>query len=282
MVNQNYLERMGLFEPEILRNPETYTSHLIDLQRRYKKLLATKFQNYENPIGIEVELENYINQEDRFNLTLWNKTEDGSLKKYGVELVSIPLKKHMIDYALMELGQFFYENPEITVGHRTSIHVHCNVGRLTEPQLLALMALYAAYEECFFAFVDKIREGNSYCYHLVGTDTKLRYEGTKYCAFNISPILRQGTVEFRHLEGTKDMTKIRRWIALCAKLVNFVHTLDKDKAHEEALDMLCSKQFDVLGEAIWGATFVFFNKEMIEFSTNKGVPWGVALIERNT
>jgi hypothetical protein len=281
MANQNYLERVGLFEPEILRSGEMYSGLMYELLKKYGHLPNLKFQNYENAVGIEVELENIKDYDSPCGI-LWTKTEDGSLKNRGIELVSIPLKKHMIDYAIHELGRFFNANPEITVGHRTSIHVHCNVGRMTEPQLLALMALYATYEECFFSFVDRIREGSSYCYHLVGTDTKLRYEGTKYCAFNVSPIYKQGTVEFRHLEGTKNTVKIRRWIALCAKLVDFAHTLDKDKAHDEALDMLCSRQFDVVGNAIWGETFKLFDMNVLEFSANKGAPWGIALIERNT
>jgi hypothetical protein len=281
MANPNYLERVGLMEPAIIRDEAFYGVTLKNLQRSYGPLVIPRFGLYENPIGIEVELENY-KDEGHSAGQLWEKVEDGSLKNWGIELVSVPLRKHVIDYALVELSRFFQGNPQVTVGHRTSIHIHCNVGRLTEPQLLALMALYATYEECFFSFVARIREGSSYCYHLVGTSTKLVYEGTKYCAFNISPIYRQGTVEFRHLEGTKDLQKIRRWIALCSKLVNYVHTLDADKAHVQAVDLLCSRQFDVIGKDIWGETFNLFDQNVLEFSANKGAPWGIALIERNT
>lgn len=254
---------------------------------RYGEKIPTFFGMavYNNPIGIEVELEDWKGVwSDRF---YWHAVEDGSLKDHGMELVSSPLSGRCIDYAIHELSLILEQNsPKFS--HRTSVHVHCNVSKYSRNQLITLMALYACVEEMLFSFVDGKRRGNSFAYRLVGTPAEVIFypsnkEGqptTKYCAFNIAPVPKQMTVEFRHLEGTQDFKKLRRWLQLVAKLVGRVLKLPKKTCVPDFLDAL---EKDLVVEnyilPIWGNTGkALFRREAMQRSVNIGKLWATTLL----
>lgn len=242
---------------------------------------------YSNPVGIEVEIENWgvLKKAPLY----WQIAEDGSLKDHGAELISIPLRGRNIDYALHELA-VLGENTPWKFSHRTSVHVHCNVSTYTKYQLRALMAIYACMEEMYFAFVEDFRRGNSFCYRLVGapaevvfyTQDKEGCECTKYCAFNIQPVRRQLTVEFRHLEGTKDLKKLRRWIQLCSKLVGYVAQMDPKTCTEVVTNAILHGGMPKLVKAILGDTgeAIFTDRQVAE-SVNNGELWAMALLTRD-
>lgn len=241
---------------------------------------------YKNPIGIEVEIEKYRHLD--IPALYWKVTEDNSLKDDGAELVSIPLRGRNIDYALREL-EYFSEQSVWSFSHRTSVHVHCNVSAYTKYQLRALMAIYACMEQLYFNFVAEGRRGNTFCYPLVGAPVEMTFytsdkEGslcTKYCAFNIQPVRRQLTVEFRHLEGTGDVKRLRRWIQLCAKLVGFVGQMNPKDCTEVVTSALISGGMPSLIRDILGDTgkTLFSDQEVIQ-SVNNGGLWAVALLTK--
>lgn len=242
---------------------------------------------YQNPVGIEVELENWTGC--GIPPLYWNTTEDGSLKDSGAELVSIPLRGRNIDYALHEFG-LIAKGQKWKFGHRTSVHVHCNVSTYTKHQLRALMAIYACMEEMYFAFVEGARRGNGFCYRLVGTPAEIVIythdkegsECTKYCAFNIQPIRRQLTVEFRHLEGTQDLKRLRRWIQLCSKLVGYVATMDPKDCTEIVSTAIMKRGMPALIKTILGDTGeALFTDRQIAESVNNGELWAMALLTRD-
>jgi hypothetical protein len=240
---------------------------------------------YKNPVGIEVEVEGYggLTKPPLY----WHTIDDGSLKDNGAELISIPLRGRNIDYALHEFSSFGKAGWKFS--HRTSVHVHCNVSTYTKYQLRALMAIYACMEELYFAFVEDFRRGNSFCYRLVGAPVEMVFymtdkegsECTKYCAFNIQPVRRQLTVEFRHLEGTSDLTKLRRWIQLCAKLVGFVAALEPKECTEIVSTALMKRGMVALIKDILGDTgdAIFTDRQIAE-SVNNGELWAMALLTK--
>lgn len=233
---------------------------------------------YNNPIGIEVEAEGYGGL--RSSLFCWNVTDDGSLKDSGVEFVSYPLYREYIDLALCELENMFKESPSLTFTHRCSIHVHVNVSNFSRYQLIALAGLYAIYERSLFEFVDPLRKGNSFCYPIVGTPTKLSFDwNTKYCAFNWTPIRKQLTVEYRHLEGTKDWQKLRRWVALVSKLTNFVGELPAKSARETILNVIQKGEGVQFARQVFGNTAILLNN--LDQSIEHGSMWATSFIERS-
>ena len=241
---------------------------------------------YQNPVGIEIEVENWNGCP--IPPFFWQTAEDGSLKQSGMELVSLPLRGRNIDYALHELELIAKKN-EFKFSHRTSVHVHCNVSTYTLRQLRSLVALYACAEELFFDFVDERRRGNTFCYRLVGTPAEMVFytsdkEGdvcTKYCAFNIQPVRRQLTVEFRHLEGTQDLKRLRRWIQLCGKLVGYAAELPPKSCVETVIENLTSGTLPRMYQDIWGDTAeAIFTPEQITRSVNNGALWAMALLTK--
>lgn len=231
---------------------------------------------YDNPIGIEIEAENFNGC--GVPLMFWRTDEDGSLKKAGVEFISVPLKRRSIDYALHEI-QFFGDKLEF--GHRTSVHLHCNVSQYTLRQLYGLVAMYSMLEECFYSLADPIRECNSFCYPIIGTAPKLEWfnsedHTTKYCAFNIAPVKRQMTVEFRHLHGTTDLLSLRRWIQIGAKLVYYCGNV---KEPIEFFKKVVSedKVKELLPE-IFGDTAIIFDARVLDRSISNGSLWALALL----
>lgn len=242
---------------------------------------------YRNPVGIEVELENWglLKRPPLY----WNITEDASLKDGGAELVSIPLRGRNIDYALHEL-HLMGEHSKWKFSHRTSVHVHCNVSTYTKFQLRALMAIYACMEEMYFDFVDDFRKGNTFCYRLVGTPAEMVFytqdkegcECTKYCAFNIQPVRRQLTVEFRHLEGTQDLKKLRRWIQLCSKLVGYVEGMDpKECTNVVTTEIMKGGMVNLIKKILGDTGDAIFTDRQLARSVNNGELWAMALLTRD-
>lgn len=183
--------------------------------------------------GMELEIERverpyYLGHNDSF----WRTETDGSLRNNGIEFISVPSTMGRL---VQELGIFFNGNKFDTTynySDRTSIHVHVNVQDFTVPQIKALIVLYALFEKLLFKFVGHYRSESLYCVPL--TETLLvqnlqrtiltyldnpRHAWEKYTALNILPIHTQGTVEFRHLHGTKDLKTILDWLELVTSLV---------------------------------------------------------------
>lgn len=208
--------------------------------------------HYSNPdpgcfVGIEVEVENTKMFD---NLTLWTSTEDGSLRNNGLEYVSKPVRGKMIEMALRELVHALKSKaPKHEFSDRTSIHVHLNVRHMSVEQLANFILVYLALEPIFFKYTEGIpnsnRRENNYCVpiedskshlsllHNLGNyyhskDTKwlkrLVEEWKKYTAFNLIPILNQGTVEFRHMGGTMDVPYIMTWINMILSMRKYVRT----------------------------------------------------------
>jgi len=188
--------------------------------------IKTFFGGIKNPIGIEVEAEGINNVTLRKLGPLlelyWRTTGDGSLRNEGVEFISKPVQGHNIDYALHGMLQFL-EAAKPEWSHRCSIHVHVNVGSYRQSHLKALVLMYALFEELFWVLPQNRKE-NSFCYPLtnLAPEDVFVHEDMKYCAFNLAPISRQLTVEFRHLHGTQNPLVFKRWVQLIVKLHRYV------------------------------------------------------------
>jgi hypothetical protein len=152
------------------------------------------------------------------------------------------------------------------------------------------MAIYACMEEMYFDFVNDFRKGNSFCYRLVGTPAEIVFyiqdkegcECTKYCAFNIQPVRRQLTVEFRHLEGTQDLKKLRRWIQLCSKLVGYVEKMDPKDCTDIVSTAIMNGGMIHLIKGILGDTGdTIFTDRQIARSVNNGELWALALLTKD-
>lgn len=199
-------------------------------------------------VGIEVEVENITGF---YNIEYyWGGKADGSLRNYGAEFTSIPLRGIQIPYALRYLKQALEENSRPDFSNRTSVHVHMNVRDMTWNQIKTFILLYAIFERHFFNIAGTKREESIFCVPLYKTEqvqniTFLDSGGAerwhKYSAINCGTILgnndvpKFGTIEFRHLYGTLDEKIIINWInnIFClrnaAATIEYEHLLDRLK-----------------------------------------------------
>lgn len=192
-------------------------------------------------IGIEVEVENV--QHPVPLQAYWSTHEDGSLRNYGIEFVSVPLQVKQIQYAVDLLYQQLKttNKPEFT--NRTSVHIHLNCRDMTQDQIYTMVLLYAIFEKHFYGFAGPRRMNSIFCVPLFrcnlldsAYDCIYRFSPKwhKYCGINLLPLVDNngrrgyGTVEFRHLYGTDNKTEIFEWIntILCLRKAALEMSLD--------------------------------------------------------
>lgn len=177
-------------------------------------------------IGIEVEIEN-VRQADGLN-RVWTMIEDGSLRNSGREFVTKPISAAAAPVVLTHL--FTVLNDDCCCSPRTSVHIHLNMINEDSTRVIDLIMLYSVFEKLFYRFAGRGRIKNIYCVPLFDTNLmKFLAERnvhntawTKYTGLNILPLQNYGTVEFRHMHGTRDVGKLCMWINLITRLKAFV------------------------------------------------------------
>ena len=158
---------------------------------------------------------------------------DGSLRNDGREFLLCPARLEQNLALFKELHKCAVDLGPEAFSQRTSTHVHVNVMYSELYQVKNLLLLYSIFEELFFNFVGEERKNNIHCVPLSYTHMSRYYGGAidllrsrwhKYTAFNILPLNEKGTVEFRHLEGTKDHVRVEEWLKLIKLLWITAHT----------------------------------------------------------
>jgi hypothetical protein len=142
---------------------------------------------------------------------------------------------------------------------RCSIHVHVNFSDLTLEKTRQFILLYALIEPLFFKMVDESRQNNIYCVPLWFTSLNKHYshpnlcslvdKWSKYTAFNILPLGKQGSIEFRHLQGTADNKLFSNWLEAIYQLykANLELTLKSEDLDNSFVLVLANRVFkDVL------------------------------------
>lgn len=200
----------------------------------------------------------------------WKVTKDGSLRKGTEFIFSAPHKGANITTALNSLQEFInvyrYNNKPIQISDRCSVHVHLDVRDLDNKELTNFILIYTLVERIMFLVIDESRVKNNYCKPLTNSSFKyilsdlmkehghdsydsidkfvraVRENCNKYSALNILPIATYGSIEFRHHQGTTDMSAIKRWINIILALkrasTNSVDTyinIYKESGYKEAI-----------------------------------------------
>ncbi len=183
-------------------------------------------------VGIEVELEG-VNSPPQ-PLKMWQSVHDGSLQG-GVEFVSDPVWGSAISAALEELHQYLVTT-DVQLSFRTSVHIHLNILDLTADQLASFIRMYLLYESAFYRLHERWDRGSCLFCVPVFTSVKLQqafgkalkginnrstrgFDSTyKYSGLNIKTVNNLGTVEFRQMGGTNNMTHISDWINIILQL----------------------------------------------------------------
>lgn len=223
-------------------------------------------------IGLEFEYENIStipNEREHDWAVLYTRHEDHSLRGNAWEFVfSEPLFGKDVTDAIRGLTTFSIQ-AGWTVGLRTGLHVHVDIRDLEYPQLQTLILVSAFCDAALYHFAGDNREENVFClpwytaeraiedargiYTSKG-DALQRVADTinrrKYSGFNLDPISRFGSVEYRHLRCTSDYNRIIDWVNVLLRFKEFAKRWDK--APEAMLDYWQSMDFwgEVLKEQL--------------------------------
>lgn len=220
--------------------------------------------------GIELEIEN---AQMLTYPRLFNRVIDGSLRNDGMEFISRPAYYSTL---VRGLEQFFKSNPGlITVmdsdgtyapnsnySERTSIHVHTNCQDLTTDQMASICLLYQTFERVLFHFIRGDRDKNIFCVpwceslisqrtirsFLNGQVDKI-YDWQKYTALNLLPLSSKGTIEWRHMAGTNDVTYIKTWLTIIGHFFRCVRAHPFDYWLNQIITLNSTSQYErVLNE----------------------------------
>ena len=237
-----------------------------------------QFSQYNGPLtGIEVEVENLDDTE--FKLThSWSVASDGSLRNAGREFISSPSTPHQVEAAINHL---YAELPaKVHFSPRTSVHVHLNCRELTLKQIYNIVILYQCFEDLLYDFAGSERKKSIFCVPIGNTQYYNGFKGlmhsgdlykfwSKYTGLNVKPLNEYGTIEFRHLRGTKDRNVVFTWLHLLYRLYRYATTLESEELETRIKAISQNGNYSNFGNMVFGEYFTLlqslsFEKKMQE------------------
>lgn len=199
-------------------------------------------------LGIEIEVEGENLPTSVGNL--WRVDRDGSLRGESYEYVSVPIKYEKLDDTLNQLEAAYKKSrSNVHESIRAGVHVHRNVQDFSAVQLFNLAVSYFAIEDLLMKWAGESREGNHFCLRAKDgefvlfqlqrvADTRLiKYLNTdtiRYCSLNLFSLFKYGTVEFRGMRGTADLSAIKLWTEMLYSLT------ENSKRYSDPLDIIMS------------------------------------------
>lgn len=218
-------------------------------------------------LGVEFEIENTegIDGDPESHVVpgmIWK--EDGSLRNRGLEFITKPMTYDHLEHTTRE---FFDKNNwnEENYSERCSIHVHANCRDLTFRQVGSILLLYQAFERLLYAFVGADRDKNIFCvpwsesmmtYNIV---SKLQTEPNnvirgwqKYLGLNLFRLQDLGTLEFRHMPGIYDVSKILSWYQIIGCLFANARNQPLEYWEEELSSINTTSAYGQLLERVFG------------------------------
>lgn len=228
-------------------NPKPKKSKEVFYNRKLIDWNAHQLQATDGEIGIEIECEgrNLCTNFPQF----WTVVQDGSLRAVdGHQPWEYYLRRPVKRDEYIPALEYFHEKQAgatVVMSHRTSVHIHVNCQQLTMKQIMTFIVLYMLLENALTQFAGEEREGNLFCQrakdaeHWVFTLCEALRTGHfgavfrddfRYTACNTASLGHLGSLEFRALRGTTDITLIKNWIDLLLHLkdesLNFTSPLD--------------------------------------------------------
>lgn len=241
-------------------------------------------------LGLEVETENIKTGVSTYIPGSFKAVEDGSLKVYGVEFVTVPIR---FKYIEMELHRLFGAIPNAQFTPRTSIHVHMNARDFTDAELVKFLLLYLIFERNLYSFSGD-RWNNNFCIPLHMAPSMVAQvlrrahvnalggiDWCKYHGLNLLPLVgepgssdRIGTIEFRQMAGTNVIQYILDW---CNLIVSMKLAAKKLKTSDIVEAIVQNKT--VTHEFIHS---VFHQWTHLVAAPNGGLDAGIKMIEEST
>lgn len=207
-------------------------------------------------VGLELEIENFVNRPTEYFGFMYH--EDNSLRNNGVEWVTTPTKLKFLEPLL----QSFFDTAKVSdnnYSERCSVHVHVNCQDMTLEQISNVVLLYQVFERMLFDFVGNDRDKNIFCvpwsqantciniYNVISNwDYRQLRNWQKYTALNLLPLMQKGTVEYRHLHGTHDVSKIMTWVNLLCCIHSYAKRANAEELRNTIMELNTSSAYEQL------------------------------------
>lgn len=191
----------------------------------------------EGDVGIEIEVEG-----ERLPHTgeYWNVTHDGSLRGDGLDraceyVLQRPMSLSDAKAALAYLSHQYKENKaKVADSPRCGVHVHVNCQHISLLQLYNFMVMYLIFEDVLVKWCGPTREGNLFCLRAKDAEYLLHVlcaaledknfrrmfatDELRYASMNVRSLVSYGSLEFRAMAGTSDMSLIYRWAEMLVQM----------------------------------------------------------------
>lgn len=229
----------------------------------YKEHPEYKLVNPNLIVGLELEIEGWDVEEEASHRG-FSFTSDGSLRGASIEAITKPTYSKFVPH-LLEGFYLHFEVKQHNYSERCSTHVHVNCQNLTKHQLRNVCVLYQALERVLFAWIGEEREQNIFCipWYQCNISNKFVYKflsdsdsavrrWQKYTALNLLPIREQGTIEFRHLEGTCDITRITAWLNIIGSIFKYACEVSYKELRATIANMNSVSNYGAFVENVFG------------------------------
>lgn len=190
-----------------------------------------------NLYGVEIEVEGVrLPKQDHLPVDLWRVERDTSLKT-AEAWEYVMTRPQMIGgvYQSIDILQAAY-NSRSSIVHesvRAGVHVHMNVQDWNIKQLMTFATCYYMLEDILIHWCGENREGNLFCLRTKDAEyvlfkvlqtlqerklSHLKYDLIRYSSLNYCSLFKYGTIEFRGMRGTPDLSLIKTWVAIIDQL----------------------------------------------------------------
>lgn len=234
--------------------------------------------------GVEIEVENIESPSKVLDSLkqreVWQVKKDGSLRNHGYEYVlNIPLHGAMLSYSL---ENFFQKLPENALfSPRTSLHFHLDVRHWTYEHLYRLAMVYMSFEKLLYVLAGGHRYHNIFCVPLTETvvPSMLSEENIlgdmplweKYSGLNLGRIRDLGSVEFRQMEGNRDIKRILNWINVLMHLHQYAERTTMRDIREKLADLNSTSMYQVFLNEVFKEEAVLFIQYDLQKLMENGV-----------
>lgn len=257
-----------------------YDAELDTIVAGRKPSLLPRLVDNSTYVGMEIEIERVLKTSGILNLgldtPLWRNVEDGSLRNNGKEFVSLPIKGEHIKLAL-DVFNHTMDKEKLCIGHeftdRTSVHVHMNVRDMSVEHLSNMLMVYILVEPLLYSWTSIERGKGVFCVpisqskdmqedlgNFLSKVSKGDFRNTfepltswqKYTGLNLLPIFNFGTIEFRHLYGTKDPEILITWLNIIFSMKRFACANKFESLKERICNINTTSEYSFIIREIFG------------------------------
>lgn len=191
--------------------------------------------------------------------------EDGSLRNSGYEYITKPMSFSNLGFCL---DNFFKKTgvTEANYSERCSVHVHTNCRDLTWDQVSTVCLLYQMLEKLLFRFIGHGRDTNIFCVpwsettlsfnviNNIQANPALLKRWQKYTALNLLPLFNtnQGTIEWRHMQGTHDRDRILNWCRIIGCIFAHARKMSLEDTKKFVINLNSTSEYRGVIDALFG------------------------------